>query len=235
MCNLYSLNKGQDHIRREFQVNWDDTGNMPPLAGIFPDMMAPVVRNDGDVRRMQMMRWGMPTPPKFLTAGAIDRGVTNIRNGRLAEGRDRQQAPMLRLGPGPPVRRVDATRQILRAARKTGYGLRSTRIARCLPSPGSGAPGSASAAQRGRPVEGKHQLYGFLTAEANATVRPVHSKAMPVILTGEPKRRPKPRRSTPPTLSFRAWCNHLCDLAARAPRCPTQSSALYDCCCCGGT
>ena len=80
MCNLYSLNKGQDHIRREFRVNWDDTGNLPPLPGIFPDMMAPVVRSDGDGRRLQMMRWGMPTPPQFRTAGAIDRGVTNIRN-----------------------------------------------------------------------------------------------------------------------------------------------------------
>ena len=60
MCNLYSLNKGQDHIRREFQVNWDDTGNLPPLPGIFPDMMAPVIRYDGDGRRMQMMRWACP-------------------------------------------------------------------------------------------------------------------------------------------------------------------------------
>ena len=44
MCNLYSLNKGQDHIRREFQTNWDDTGNLPPLPAIFPDAMVPVVR-----------------------------------------------------------------------------------------------------------------------------------------------------------------------------------------------
>jgi putative SOS response-associated peptidase YedK len=87
MCNLYSLNKGQGHIGREFRINWDDTGNLPPLPGIFPDMMAPVVRNDGDGRRMQMMRWGMPTPPKFLTAGVIDRGVTNIRNVESAHWR----------------------------------------------------------------------------------------------------------------------------------------------------
>ena len=33
------------------------------------------------------------------------------------------------------------------------------------------------------PVEGEHTLYGFLTTEPNAIVRPVHSKAMPVILT----------------------------------------------------
>jgi len=33
------------------------------------------------------------------------------------------------------------------------------------------------------PVEGNHELFGFLTTEANAIVAPVHPKAMPVILT----------------------------------------------------
>jgi putative SOS response-associated peptidase YedK len=33
------------------------------------------------------------------------------------------------------------------------------------------------------PVEGEHELFGFLTTEANAVVAPIHSKAMPVILT----------------------------------------------------
>jgi putative SOS response-associated peptidase YedK len=31
----------------------------------------------------------------------------------------------------------------------------------------------------------EHQLFAFLTTEPNDVVRPVHSKAMPVILTGE--------------------------------------------------
>jgi putative SOS response-associated peptidase YedK len=39
-----------------------------------------------------------------------------------------------------------------------------------------GARGSA-------PVEGEHQLFGFMTTEANAIVAPIHPKAMPVILT----------------------------------------------------
>jgi putative SOS response-associated peptidase YedK len=33
------------------------------------------------------------------------------------------------------------------------------------------------------PVEADHQLFGFLTTEANAIVAPIHPKAMPVILT----------------------------------------------------
>jgi putative SOS response-associated peptidase YedK len=33
------------------------------------------------------------------------------------------------------------------------------------------------------PVDGRHELFGFLTTEANAIVAPIHLKAMPVILT----------------------------------------------------
>jgi putative SOS response-associated peptidase YedK len=43
-----------------------------------------------------------------------------------------------------------------------------------------GVRGPASA-----PLEGEHQVFGFLTTEANAVVAPVHAKAMPVILTSE--------------------------------------------------
>jgi putative SOS response-associated peptidase YedK len=35
------------------------------------------------------------------------------------------------------------------------------------------------------PIEGEHNVYGFLTCEANDVVRPIHAKAMPVILTTE--------------------------------------------------
>jgi SOS response associated peptidase (SRAP) len=33
------------------------------------------------------------------------------------------------------------------------------------------------------PVEGRHELFGFLTTDANAIVAPIHPKAMPIILT----------------------------------------------------
>jgi putative SOS response-associated peptidase YedK len=38
---------------------------------------------------------------------------------------------------------------------------------------------------KANPVEGEHQLFGFLTTNANAEVGAVHPKAMPVILTTE--------------------------------------------------
>jgi putative SOS response-associated peptidase YedK len=69
-----------DTLRRYFKVTRDDSGNQPPLPGIYPDKLAPVVRQSDGERIMEMRRWGMPTPPKFLTAGSIDRGATNVRN-----------------------------------------------------------------------------------------------------------------------------------------------------------
>jgi putative SOS response-associated peptidase YedK len=42
---------------------------------------------------------------------------------------------------------------------------------------GHGVRGPKSA-----PVEGQHELFGFLTTEANAIVAPIHPKAMPIIL-----------------------------------------------------
>ena len=35
------------------------------------------------------------------------------------------------------------------------------------------------------PRPGEHELYGFLTCEPNSVVKPIHPKAMPVLLTSE--------------------------------------------------
>jgi putative SOS response-associated peptidase YedK len=37
-------------------------------------------------------------------------------------------------------------------------------------------------------LPGPHQVYGFLTTQANAIVEPIHPKAMPVILTTDEQR-----------------------------------------------
>ena len=75
MCNLYSMTKNQDAIRRLFDVKHDFAGNMPSLPAIFPDNPAPVIHMMNSERTLSMMRWGMPCPPQF--GGAP---VTNIRN-----------------------------------------------------------------------------------------------------------------------------------------------------------
>jgi putative SOS response-associated peptidase YedK len=76
VCNLYSLTKGQAAIREFARAMRDTIGNLPPLPGIFPDQMAPVVHAArGAGRELGTMRRGMP-PPANLGA----RPVANVRN-----------------------------------------------------------------------------------------------------------------------------------------------------------
>lgn len=45
ICNLYSMTKSQDAIRKIRKALRDDTDNMPLLLAIYPDQMAPVIRH----------------------------------------------------------------------------------------------------------------------------------------------------------------------------------------------
>lgn len=75
MCNLYSMTRSQTAVREFTRAMVDQTGNMPPFPGIFPDYLAPVVREGGEGRELMMMRWGMPSPPQY---GGPP--ITNIQN-----------------------------------------------------------------------------------------------------------------------------------------------------------
>jgi putative SOS response-associated peptidase YedK len=74
------MTTNQEAIRRLFKVAVDNTGNLPPLPGIYPDYSAPIVRNSAAGCELAMARWGMPTPPKVLVGKKSDPGVTNVRN-----------------------------------------------------------------------------------------------------------------------------------------------------------
>src|SRR6266702_3878557 len=74
MCNLYSITN-QAAISALFRVLNRYVGNLPPMLGMFPDYPAPVIRNSDADRKMVLMRWGMPPPPRPEV-----RRSTNIRN-----------------------------------------------------------------------------------------------------------------------------------------------------------
>ena len=67
MCNLYSLTRNADAIRRLFRVPHNRSVDFKPLPAIFPGHAAPVIRpaGDGD-REMNIMSWGfvLPQPGK---------------------------------------------------------------------------------------------------------------------------------------------------------------------------
>jgi hypothetical protein len=47
MCNLYSITTNQAAIIALFRVIKQYVGNLPPMRDVFPDYLAPVVRNTG--------------------------------------------------------------------------------------------------------------------------------------------------------------------------------------------
>jgi putative SOS response-associated peptidase YedK len=177
MCNLYSLSKGQAAIIELAKVWEDRTGNLPPLPGIFPDMSAPVVRNSPDGRIMSMMRWGMPSPKFALKGRKTDSGVTNIRNTRSPHWRrwlgveHRCVVPFTSFSEYEAL--PDGTKE------PVWFALGDDRPLAFF----AGIWTTWTSVRKLKEGETTNDLYGFLTTEANEVVKPVHPKAMPVILT----------------------------------------------------
>ncbi len=169
MCNLYSLVKGQAAIRDVFEATVDRTGNLPPLPAIFPDQMAPVVRNAAGGRELAMLRWGFPPPPNVPG----NRPVTNIRNTGSGFWRAWMKPEYRCLVP------ATSFSEYLPGKPAVPYWFALAEDRPLFAFAGLWRPWTGT---RGK-VEGEHELFGFLTTEANAVVGPVHPKAMPVILT----------------------------------------------------
>jgi putative SOS response-associated peptidase YedK len=95
MCNLYSLTKGPQAIRDFTRAMFGDVGNMPPLPGIFPDYVAPIVRNRLDGRELIFARWGMPVAATLPAANAAASGFALGGGGIFSRRRRRERTARL--------------------------------------------------------------------------------------------------------------------------------------------
>jgi putative SOS response-associated peptidase YedK len=174
MCNLYSLTKGQAAIRDWFRARHDRTGNLPLFPGVFPDQTAPTVRAGARVdRELVLARFGMPGPPQY--GGAP---VNNIRNLTSPHWQGWLGRRNRCLAPATSFREYADTKP-----RKTPIWFALAEDRPLFAFAGLWASRRGLRGPKSAPVAGRHELFGFLTTEANAIVAPIHSKAMPVILT----------------------------------------------------
>ena len=180
---------------------FDRNNNQPPMAGVYPDYAAPIVRTGADgAREMVDVRWGMPTSKEVLFEAATRR-ADKLR----AKGKDIDFAELLRLEPDKGTTNI---RNLASRHWKPWFGVES----RCLvPFTSFSEPDQVGgtlqpiwyALGENRPLaffagiwkqdhtcvrkikEGEVicDLFGFLTTAASAEVAVHHSKAMPVILT----------------------------------------------------
>jgi putative SOS response-associated peptidase YedK len=173
MCNLYSQTKSPDAMRRLFAVIHDRMGNLPPLPGIFPDHVAPVIRNaKGGQREAIPMRWGFPPPPNLGS-----RPVTNVRNLDSSYWRGWLKADFRCLVP------VTSFCEYTDALPKVPHWFALDESRPLFAFAGIWRPWTGTRGTKKDPVTGEHLLFSILTTQPNDDVRPIHAQAMPVVLT----------------------------------------------------
>lgn len=171
MCNLYSMTKSREAVTAFTRAMRDRTSNQPPLPAIFPDQLAPVAGTSKEgLREVVMMRWGFPP------AGGGTRPVTNIRNLDSPYWRGWLEQPRFRC-----VVPVTSFCEYTDTQPKVAHWFALSDDRPLFAFAGLWRPWTGV---RGKD-EGTHLLFAFLTTEANELVRPIHAKAMPVMLTGD--------------------------------------------------
>ena len=205
MCNLYSVTTNVEAIRafvRDLVIDVGSIGNFEPQTFVVPDYFAPIVRNFFDDRELTKVRWGLPSSSvaqfeaakkraqklrakmgrdltvdefKELVAMEPDRGTTNVRN-VSSKHWQRWLAPEFRC--------VVPFNSFSEFNRDEGgdvwYAFDDSRPLAFFAGIWVPAWTSVRKIKEGLVTT---DLFAFLTTEPNAEVRPVHPKAMPVILT----------------------------------------------------
>ncbi len=185
MCNLYSQTKSQDAMRHVFddflsddEAFEDQTGNLPPMPGIYPDYPAPIMHHNAQGGwRMSLARWGMPTPPQFLIGKRTDPGVTNIRNLASPHWRRWLGVQQRCLVPFSSFAEPD-TRPGPKKSKPIWFALGTDRPLAFF----AGIRTEWTSTRKLKDGEVTVDCFGFLTCEPNREVARIHPKAMPVIL-----------------------------------------------------
>lgn len=169
MCNLYSNRSTAAEVSRLFRaelrepIEWKDE--------IYPRYQAPVIREENGTRLLELMAWGFPTQVQGARK-MLTKHVTNARN---------LSSPFWKSAAANPARRCLVP---------------FTRFAEPRPGkdPATGRPAQwwfmikdqdvAAFAGLWRPTE-TGNVFTFCTTEPNPLVKPLHEKAMPVILMPE--------------------------------------------------
>jgi putative SOS response-associated peptidase YedK len=199
VCNLYSMTKNVDAIRRLFAALNSRVGNLPSMPSIFSDYPAPIVRNATDGREIVMARWGMPSSQRALMDATKKRaqkleakgkpvdfnqllrmepdgGTTNIRNVNSAHWKRWLDPEHRCLVPFTSFSEYDTI-----DGKKISVWFAQDECRPLLAFAGIWT--NWTSVRKVKEGEVNADVFGFLTSDANAEVKRVHPKAMPVILT----------------------------------------------------
>lgn len=175
MCNRYASDIRKAGLERDYYgfEEWSET-RINTILEVFPKSVGPVIiRNAAGQLEWRSMRWGLPGPSS--TGGAP---VTNIRN---------VSSPHWRNVLGPERRCVVPFTAFSEYEDSSPNGAKVIRWFAPVDQPMAFFAGvwrawTGDYGSKKKPNVGEHSLFSFLTTDANDLVRPVHAKAMPVIL-----------------------------------------------------
>ncbi|WP_169194918.1 SOS response-associated peptidase family protein [Devosia sp. MC1541] len=215
MCNLYSHTSNRSAITAmvsDLTRVHSSVGNLEPQPSIFPDYLAPIVRNTPDGRELAMARWGMPSSQFALMQNAKKRAEKLEAKGQIVDFTE-----LLRMGPDAGTTNVRNIYDPEKDKWNRHWGRWMGVENRCLVpftsfseyDSRAGADGKKLgdtwfALDQSRPlaffagiwlegwngvrkaktgIEEGIDLFAFLTCTPNDVVGAIHPKAMPVILT----------------------------------------------------
>ncbi|MFC5760497.1 SOS response-associated peptidase family protein [Rhizobium sp. GCM10022189] len=201
MCNLYRMH-AKDWVNK-WAGDVASRVNLMPAYQMNPDQMGPIVRNTPDgSRELVHARWGVPSP-FFVIKEAAEARAKKLRE----KGKPVDMDMLLRMEPDKGVTNI---RNLNLPHWKKWFGVENRCIVPVTsfaePDPASKGEGATPNAWFARDESlalmffaGVHvpqwqsvrkvkdglttdDLYAFLTTEPNAVVKPIHQKAMPVLL-----------------------------------------------------
>ncbi|MBX7198506.1 MAG: SOS response-associated peptidase family protein [Rhodospirillaceae bacterium] len=183
MCNRYEIRGSISQIRalanllaRELFTT-PATGNLEPRDSVYPDQDAPILvsRPEGGLE-LRLARWGFPP-----ITGKSD-VITNIRNLKSKWWKDVNREWLT----APAYRCLVPFTAFAEPVRNSTWFYTPAAEVPCFAGiwrPWSGERLMATGkARRERVHRDDWHLYAFLTTEPNELVRPIHERAMPVIL-----------------------------------------------------
>jgi putative SOS response-associated peptidase YedK len=176
VCNLYSLNKNKEAVAKMFGVGHNRTVDIPLFPGIFPNYVAPVVRQaaDGD-RELVNMNWGFVLPQ----SGKAPRRVTNVRDDKAMTGFWRESIEKRRcLVPASAFCEPDGN---VKPATWNWFTLKGDDPRPLFAFAGIWRRHRGPVKKDGPVVE--VDVYAFMTTTPNSLVATVNHERMPVLLT----------------------------------------------------
>lgn len=178
MCNLYSMTTNRDAIQQLAKAFNQSVGNLPPLPGIYPDYLAPIVRLNADgEREIVLARWGLPSLKDAPAIEKPNRGTTNVRHPWFADWKGylgvehRCLVPLTRFA--EPCKLDDGS------SGNAWFALSKDEPLTFF----AGLWTEQHGMRRKDEGVRDHLVFAFFTTEPNDVVGAVHQKAMPVILT----------------------------------------------------